>query len=84
MKGSERISKTGATGKRKEEAGIINRSLVNLGIVISALVDGKTKFIPYRNSLLTRLLQDSLGGNSKTVMVSRILQMVVIKLLGLV
>ena len=70
FKGSERLSKTGATGVRKDEAASINRSLTNLGIVISALVDGKSTHIPYRNSKLTRLLQDSLGGNSKTVMVS--------------
>ena len=63
------MSKTGATGVRKDEASSINRSLSNLGIVISALVDGKSTHIPYRNSKLTRLLQDSLGGNSKTVMV---------------
>ena len=69
LKGSERISKTGATGVRKDEASNINRSLTFLGIVIRALVDGKSTHIPYRNSKLTHLLQDSLGGNSKTVMV---------------
>ncbi|VDN12923.1 unnamed protein product [Dibothriocephalus latus] len=69
MAGSERQSKTGATGKRLQEANKINLSLTTLGNVISALVDGKSTHVPYRNSKLTRLLQDSLGGNSKTVMV---------------
>ena len=68
-KGSERQSKTGATGQRLKEATKINLSLSTLGNVISALVDGKSTHIPYRNSKLTRLLQDSLGGNSKTIMV---------------
>ncbi|KAK3728942.1 hypothetical protein QZH41_016806 [Actinostola sp. cb2023] len=69
LAGSERQSKTGATGQRLKEATKINLSLSTLGNVISALVDGKSTHIPYRNSKLTRLLQDSLGGNSKTVMV---------------
>ena len=70
LAGSERQAKTGATGDRFKEAVKINLSLSTLGNVISALVDGKSTHIPYRNSNLTRLLQDSLGGNSKTVMVS--------------
>lgn len=69
FQGSERQSKTQATGIRLKEATKINLSLSTLGNVISALVDGKSTHIPYRNSKLTRLLQDSLGGNSKTVMV---------------
>ena len=70
VQGSERQAKTGATGQRLKEATKINLSLSTLGNVISSLVDGKSTHIPYRNSKLTRLLQDSLGGNSKTVMVS--------------
>uniref|UniRef100_A0A0K0DKJ6 Kinesin-like protein n=1 Tax=Angiostrongylus cantonensis TaxID=6313 RepID=A0A0K0DKJ6_ANGCA len=70
LAGSERQAKTGATGQRFKEATKINLSLSALGNVISALVDGKSTHIPYRDSKLTRLLQDSLGGNSKTVMVA--------------
>ena len=69
--GSERQSKTEAEGQRLVEASQINLSLSALGNVISALVDGKSSHVPYRDSKLTRLLQDSLGGNAKTVMVSR-------------
>ncbi|XP_071552253.1 kinesin-like protein KIF3A isoform X3 [Panulirus ornatus] len=72
LAGSERQSKTGATGQRLKEATKINLSLSTLGNVISALVDGRSTHIPYRNSKLTRLLQDSLGGNSKTVMCANI------------
>lgn len=53
-----------------KEATKINLSLSALGNVISALVDGKTHHIPYRDSKLTRLLQDSLGGNTKTIMIA--------------
>merc|ERR1719393_882298 len=70
LAGSERQSKTGATGERLKEATKINLSLSALGNVISALVDGKSSHIPYRDSKLTRLLQDSLGGNTRTVMVA--------------
>ncbi|XP_042318310.1 kinesin-like protein KIF3B [Sceloporus undulatus] len=72
LAGSERQSKTGAQGERLKEATKINLSLSALGNVISALVDGKSTHIPYRDSKLTRLLQDSLGGNAKTVMVANI------------
>uniref|UniRef100_A0A8C9KZD1 Kinesin-like protein n=1 Tax=Panthera tigris altaica TaxID=74533 RepID=A0A8C9KZD1_PANTA len=70
LAGSERQSKTGATGERLKEATKINLSLSALGNVISALVDGRCKHIPYRDSKLTRLLQDWLGGNTKTLMVA--------------
>ncbi|CAF3201396.1 unnamed protein product [Rotaria socialis] len=72
LAGSERQSKSGAEGNTLKEATKINLSLSTLGNVISALVDGKSTHIPYRNSKLTRLLQDSLGGNSKTAMIANI------------
>ncbi|XP_018429368.1 PREDICTED: kinesin-like protein KIF3C [Nanorana parkeri] len=70
LAGSERQSKTGVNGDRPKEASKINLSLSALGNVISALVDGRSTHIPYRDSKLTRLLQDSLGGNAKTIMVA--------------
>ncbi|XP_075703559.1 kinesin-like protein KIF3C isoform X2 [Rhinoderma darwinii] len=70
LAGSERQSKTGANGERPKEASKINLSLSALGNVISSLVDGRSTHIPYRDSKLTRLLQDSLGGNAKTIMVA--------------
>lgn len=70
LAGSERQSKTGATGERLREATKINLSLSALGNVISALVDGRSKYIPYRDSKLTRLLQNSLGGNTRTLMIA--------------
>jgi Kinesin motor domain len=70
LAGSERLSKTGATGNRMKEGQKINLSLSALGNVISSLVEGRSQHIPYRDSKLTRLLQDSLGGNTKTVMLA--------------
>lgn len=72
LAGSERQSKSGATGQRLKEAGKINLSLSTLGNVIHALVEENSSHIPYRDSKLTRLLQDSLGGNSKTLMIANI------------
>lgn len=66
MAGSEKTEKTEATGQTLEEAKMINKSLSALGNVINALTEqkGKGSFIPYRDSKLTRILQESLGGNS--------------------
>ncbi|CEF68768.1 Kinesin-73 [Strongyloides ratti] len=75
LAGSERAQKTGAVGKRLEEGGNINKSLTTLGMVISALAEKsgkKDKFVPYRDSVLTWLLKDNLGGNSKTIMIATI------------
>ena len=63
------LKKTAATGQQLEEAKTINKSLSALGLVINALTDDKITHIPYRDSKLTRVLQDSLGGNSKTVLI---------------
>jgi hypothetical protein len=69
LAGSERANKTGASADRLKEAQSINKSLSALGDVIAALSEGgKDKFIPYRNNKLTQLMQDSLGGNAKTLM----------------
>ena len=75
LAGSERQEKTGATGQRLKEAVGINQSLTTLGQVISILAEnaeGANKFVPYRNSLLTHILSESLGGNSKTFMIAAI------------
>ncbi|EQC40033.1 hypothetical protein SDRG_02690 [Saprolegnia diclina VS20] len=69
LAGSERLSKTGAEGQRLKEAQNINQSLSTLGNVIQARAN-KQKHVPYRDSSLTYLLQDSLGGDSKTLMVA--------------
>mmetsp|Transcript_21126 Transcript_21126/g.39027 ORF Transcript_21126/g.39027 Transcript_21126/m.39027 type:complete len:1097 (+) Transcript_21126:55-3345(+) len=70
LAGSERQKKTGTTGDSFKEAVQINLSLNALGNVISALVDGTATHVPYRDSKLTRLLQDSLGGNTRTLMIA--------------
>ena len=72
LAGSERQSKTQAVGDRLKEATNINKSLLTLGNVISALVDGTSTHIPYRDSKLTKLLADSLGGNTKTLMIANV------------
>ena len=80
LAGSERANATGATGQRLKEGAHINKSLVTLGSVISALAEASGKqnnskhktHIPYRDSVLTWLLKDSLGGNSKTIMIATI------------
>lgn len=76
LAGSERQKSSGAVGGRLREASSINRSLSTLGLVIMSLTDAqhgrKGKHVPYRDSKLTFLLQDSLGGNSKTVMIANV------------
>nr|CAD7440583.1 unnamed protein product [Timema bartmani] len=78
LAGSERAVKTGAVGERLKEGSNINKSLTTLGLVISKLADqssggkNKDKFVPYRDSVLTWLLKDNLGGNSRTVMVATV------------
>ncbi|XP_043268635.1 osmotic avoidance abnormal protein 3-like [Venturia canescens] len=70
LAGSERQTRTGATGDRLKEAASINLSLSALGNVISALAAGNGRHVPYRDSKLTRLLRDSLGGNARTLMIA--------------
>ena len=75
LAGSERVSKTGVTGDLMKEAKYINLSLHYLEQVIVALherTQGKRNHVPYRNSMMTSVLRDSLGGNCKTVMVGNI------------
>ncbi|XP_061203784.1 kinesin heavy chain isoform X2 [Neopsephotus bourkii] len=69
LAGSEKVSKTGAEGAVLDEAKNINKSLSALGNVISALAEGTKLHVPYRDSKMTRILQDSLGGNCRTAMV---------------
>jgi len=71
LAGSENIGRSGAVDKRAREAGNINQSLLTLGRVITALVDRKPH-VPYRESKLTRILQDSLGGKTKTSIIATI------------
>lgn len=68
LAGSEKVSKTGASGLRLEEAKNINSSLTTLGMVINSLCDG-AGHVPYRDSKLTMILMDALGGNSKTTLI---------------
>uniref|UniRef100_A0A8C8VFJ9 Kinesin family member 5A n=1 Tax=Pelusios castaneus TaxID=367368 RepID=A0A8C8VFJ9_9SAUR len=68
LAGSEKVSKTGAEGAVLDEAKNINKSLSALGNVISALAEGTKGYVPYRDSKMTRILQDSLGGNCRTTM----------------
>ena len=73
LAGSERVRLTGATGQRLEESKKINQSLSALGNVVAALTDPKGRpHIPFRDSKLTRILEDSLGGNCKTTMMAMV------------
>ncbi|XP_060724805.1 kinesin heavy chain-like isoform X2 [Tachysurus vachellii] len=69
LAGSEKVSKTGAAGTVLDEARMINKSLSALGNVISALAEGTKTHVPYRDSKMTRILQDSLGGNCRTTII---------------
>jgi hypothetical protein len=71
LAGSENVSRSGAVDVRAKEAGLINKSLLTLGRVITALVEG-LGHVPYRDSKLTRLLRDSLGGRTKTCIIATI------------
>lgn len=73
LAGCERVRVTGATGQRLEESKKINQSLSALGNVIKALTENNNRVhIPFRDSKLTRLLEDSLGGNCKTTMMAMV------------
>jgi hypothetical protein len=72
LAGSERLSKSGATGERQKEAQNINKSLSALGDVIAALGNKKTEHVPFRNSKLTFLLQDSMMNNNKVMMIVQV------------
>lgn len=75
LAGSEKVGKTGAAGDRLKEAANINKSLSMLGLVITTLAEseaGQNRKVPYRDSALTKLLANALGGNSKTVMICAI------------
>jgi len=69
LAGSEKVEKTGATGNTLKEANKINKSLTTLGLVIKHLTDKVSTHVPYRDSKLTRVLQDSLGGTSRTCLI---------------
>lgn len=69
LAGSEKVGKTGAKGQTLDEAKGINKSLSTLGKVINSLTDGKSKHVPYRESKLTRILSESLGGNARTALI---------------
>lgn len=71
LAGAENIGRSGAKNKQAQEAGLINKSLLTLGRVITSLVE-KAQHIPYRESKLTRLLQDSLGGRTKTCIIATV------------
>lgn len=72
LAGSERVRVTGATGKRLEECKKINQSLSALGNVIAALTGAVKGHVPYRDSKITRILEDSLGGNCKTTFMAMV------------